>query len=413
MMKGQILKGFRDLPPRQALLKEQLIATVRQVFQSFAFFPLETPTLEYAEILTGKYGTNNEHLLYTFFDHGHRHVGLRYDLTVPVSRYLASHPEVIFPFRRYQIQNVFRAEKPQRGRFREFTQCDLDTFGTASPLADAEILLALATTLKKLHFYDFTIRLNSRPLLFFTLTRLGIKEEKQQATFLQSIDKLDKLPLAKVKEELGKKGFPQKIIAQAFRAFDNLEPDKNLQAIIKILNQDALTRSRWQFWPQLARGLDYYTGMIFEIFLNHPNSPGAIAGGGRYDNLIAQLGGRSIKAVGGSLGLDRLLSLLLTEKKGKQPLATIFLTIFQPDLLSATLRLAGQLRAKHFSVEIYPDPEVKLSKQLKYADRRGVKIALILGPDEEKMGQVKVKNLRTHKESLIPQKQLSSFLRKQ
>ncbi|KKU02651.1 MAG: Histidyl-tRNA synthetase, partial [Candidatus Amesbacteria bacterium GW2011_GWC2_45_19] len=255
-------------------------------------------TLEYAEVLLGKSGTEAEKLMYLFKDPGGRDVGLKYDLTVPLARVMTQYPNLPKPFKRYQIQPAFRAENTQKGRYREFYQCDIDTVGTASPLADAEILAVISDSLTALGFKEFKIRINSRQILFGTTGDLNV---------LQSIDKLDKKSVDEVRDELKQKNISGSEITNIFAKLETAQPNDNLRQIIDLAQK--LGAKNIKFDARLVRGLDYYTGAIFETLVTEPKV-GSITGGGRYDNLIKSLGGPDLPAVGTSFGLDRICDVI-------------------------------------------------------------------------------------------------------
>ncbi|HEY5574967.1 MAG TPA: histidine--tRNA ligase, partial [Anaerolineales bacterium] len=302
----QTLKGFRDFLPRDMQAREYVTERVREVFKLFGFEPLETPTLEYAELLLGKYGEEADRLVYTFKDRGERHIALRYDQTVPAARILAQYQhELPRYFRRYQIQNVFRADKPQRGRYREFTQCDIDIFGTTSPLADAEIVACTYFAFKNIGYPTIEIKINDRQTLFKTLKPFAT-EQVDVFSIIQSIDKLDKQSEASVIEELVDKGLESQEAQEAMAAIQGAPISDNLREIVDASLNLGVPEDVIEYNPTLARGLDYYTGMIFEVFV--PEYPvGSFAGGGRYDQLIEQLGGPSIPATGIAFGFDRMV----------------------------------------------------------------------------------------------------------
>ncbi len=398
MKQTKTLKGFRDLGPREAAIKWEMITRIRRVFSLFGFLPLETPGLEYADVLLGKYGTEAEKLFYIFQDRGGRRVGLPYDLTVPVSRFLAGNPQLKMPFKRYQIQNVFRAEKPQRGRYREFTQCDIDTFGSVSPLADAEILLALVAALEALGFDRLVLKINGRSILTQALGNAGIVTPEQQLALLRIIDKKEKISPAALQRELAQIGIGKEKQQQLEKIFVDLQPDDNLKEIIRLVEEGAASEIKVQFDPYLVRGLDYYTGMIFEIVIPETRL-GSVAGGGRYDKLIGQLGGRPTPAVGGSLGLDRLL--VLIQEKNIWPnvaLQPLVLAAFFPETISETWRLIQRLRQEGTSGEIYLGGQRKLKAQINYAVARNIRYLLILGPEEAKKKTVLLKDLQAREQ---------------
>jgi histidyl-tRNA synthetase len=288
------LKGFRDLLPQEAVLKQQVVNCLIATFESFGFQPVETPTIEYSQTLLGRYGKNAEKLVYTFKDRGGRSVGLRYDLTVPICKVMGMYQnKITTPFKRYQIQNVFRADKPQRGRYREFTQCDIDIFGVDSPFADGEIIAVTYTALINLGFKQFTININSRKILYQILKNSSISDKSKQLKTLQIIDKLDKKPKKAVEEELSMV-VSSKTARSVFCEIEKAKPNKELQAIFNYLEMCKVPPQYYQFRPFLVRGLDYYTGAIFETTVSEPKI-GSITGGGRYDNLVSTLGGPELK----------------------------------------------------------------------------------------------------------------------
>ncbi len=308
-MKTQTLKGFRDFLPADAIKRNEVIRKIRSVFERFGFDPLETPALEYAEVLKGKYGEEADKLLYTFKDHGDREVGLRYDQTVPTARVLAQYSnELPNIFKRYQIQPVWRAENTQKGRYREFLQCDADIIGVKSYTADAEIIALLAACLEELNL-DYTIKFNSREMLKNLLA--GAISDDLWPTTLQSLDKLDKKSVEEVKEELENKRLTKEQIEDIFWRIDqsNITEDEWLRYVKQIATENfGATGSKLKFEPTLVRGLDYYTGIIFEAVSSVDTK--SIAGGGRYDNLIELMSGISKPAVGFALGFDRIIELL-------------------------------------------------------------------------------------------------------
>ncbi|OGM08702.1 histidine--tRNA ligase [Candidatus Woesebacteria bacterium RBG_16_36_11] len=389
--KTRILKGFRDFLPEKMYIRNRVISILREVFESFGFSELATPTLEYQEVLLGKYGEEAEKLMYLFKDQGERGVGLKYDLTVPLSRVMADYPNLPIPFKRYQIQPIFRAEKPQKGRYREVYQCDVDTIGSSSNVADAEILAIISTCLNKLNFTDYKIRLNSRKVLFNLIEKAGIKADKSQ-TILRSIDKLDKKNQSEVEKELADKGLSKETITKLFANLKSAEMDDDLKEIISLANK--MGAKNIEFDPILVRGLDYYTGSIFETVVKKPKI-GSITGGGRFDNLIEKLGGPDLPAVGTTIGLDRICDCIeelnLWPNIASSP-TKVLVTVFSKALFSNSLDLAKILRNKGINCELYPSLE-KLDKQLKYADKKGIPWVIIIGSDEAEKEVVTLKNL--------------------
>lgn len=395
--KSQTLKGFRDFLPEEMAIRQKVIDTLREVFESYGYEPLETPSLEYAQTLLGKYGEEADKLVYTFQDQGKRDIGLIYDLTVPVSKVLALYSQKInLPFKRYQIQRIWRAEKPQKGRYREVLQCDIDSFGTTSPLADAEIVAIISESLKRLNFKKFTIKINSRQVLFNLMKNLGISQEKQQLAIFRSLDKLDKIKSDEVKRELENTGLNQEKIEKLFSLIKTAQPDENLKNLFDYLKSLGVEEKNYQFDPTLVRGLDYYTGPIFETYLAKPKI-GSITGGGRYDKLVADLGGPDIPATGTTIGLDRLCDAIkeknLMPKLSSTP-TKILITVFSSEYLKKSIETAKQLRKAKINVELYPDPETRLDKQLKYADRKGIPYVIIIGPEEIKEKLITLRDMK-------------------
>ncbi len=400
MIQIQTLKGFRDFLPKEALTRQTVIAKIKTVFEQYGFDPLETPALEYAETLMGKYGDEGDKLLYVFRDNGDRHVGLRYDQTVPLSRVIAQYPDLPLPFKRYQIQPVWRAENTQKGRYREFLQCDIDTVGSSSPIADAEIIACVLTIAKALGLPSPVISVNDRTL--FDAIGLSKKE-------IIIIDKLDKIGKEAVIEELSK--------LDATQRFEQLEVSQKTERINQIFTYLADAgfeeHTDFKFDPFLARGLDYYTSTIFEL-KDTAYPAGSLAGGGRYDKLIGMFSGRELPAVGVAFGFDRLVD-ALTELKlleTKQTVSRVLVTVFSPDLLEQSVNIVNELRNNGISTELYLDPESKLEKQIKYADKKGIPFVVIIGPEEAQKSVINVKHMQTREEQKgITVEQLMLLLR--
>lgn len=375
----QTLKGFRDFLPKEMRKRQYVINTLKQVFESYGFEPLETPALEYAEILLGKYGEEGDKLMYKFKDNGDRDVALRYDQTVPLARVVAQYQnELPMPFKRYQIQPVWRAENTQKGRYREFLQCDADIVGANSPLSDAEIINLAEKALEKLGFSNYKIVINDR-VNFANVPPLAIA----------TIDKLQKIGKEGVLKELEDKGIPASTLDEVL----NKKPTENLEKIIRLLNNPRVV-----FDPTLARGLDYYTGLIFEIEIEG-YSAGSVCGGGRYDNLIGMFAGKDIPAVGFAFGFDRLVEAMDELNLFPTDLATtrVLVTVFSDDLRNKSIEVANKLRENDINTELYLD-DAKMEKQLKYADQKGIPFVVIIGPDEAKNNTVTLKNMKTREQ---------------
>lgn len=402
LIEPRTLAGFRDFLPGDMVVRKKVIKILTEVFEKYGFSPMENPTLEYQDILLGKSGAEAEKLMYLFKDPGGRDVGMRYELTVSTTRVLAQYPQLPKPFKRYQIQPVWRADKPQKGRYREITQCDVDTFGTVSPLADAEIIAVINEGLQNLGFGEFIIKINSRQILFKVMESAGIPEEKY-LTGIQSIDKLDKKPVDEVKKELLEKSFSKESVGKIFDTLGTVKPDENLSQIFTFLNKLGVPRNNYKFEPFLSRGLDYYTGVVFETAVVKPKI-GSVTGGGRYDKLIGKFIGQDIPAAGTSFGIDRICD-VITELNLWPDLAKtttkVLVTIFSEKLLDKSLVLINTLRNENLASEIYPDTNTKLDKQLKYADQKGIPFAIIIGPDEAAKNLITLKNLLTKEQKTV------------
>lgn len=391
----QTLKGFRDIFPQEKRQRDYVLTKIINVLQLFAFEPMETPTLEYADLLLGKYGDEADKLVYTFTDQGDRKLGMRYDQTVPTARILAQYRNNLPKFfRRYQTQNVFRAEKPQKGRFREFTQCDLDIFGTTNNLADAEILACIFQAYSNIGFKNIKIMVNDRELLFETLQPFASSKIKIES-IIQTLDKIEKISAKKIVEELVNKGLDQEKAEKIIETVSAVSPNKKLQDIIDLAIKLGVDKNSIIFSPTLARGLDYYTGMICEV--NVAEYPaGSLGGGGRYDNLIQDLGGVEMPAVGFAFGFDRIVEAalalnLIPELKNS---SQVLVTIFDQETLKDSLNTANKLRQAGISVELYPTLD-KLGKQLKLANQKNIPWTIVIGEEEQQESQVSLKNMET------------------
>lgn len=386
----QTLKGFRDFLPEEANLREQIIERIKESFRLFGFQPLETPALEYGDVLLGKYGQEADKLIYLFKDRGGRLIGLRYDQTVPLARVIANYQNIIKPFKRYQIQPVWRAENPQKGRFREFLQCDIDIIGEKSYLADGEIIVCAIKTYQKLGFKKIKMLINDRKIF------AGIDQK-----IIPIIDKLEKIGENKVIEEIQTLGFSKKESKNLIQEIKNKKPTENLKRIFYFLEMSGLKKNiDFSFKPTLARGLDYYTSTIFEVF-DETNYPVALGGGGRYDKLIGQFTNQDLPAVGFAFGFDRLVDALKKQKSfNPKKEIKVFLAYFK-ETLSEAWKLGEKLRENNISCEINLDPKKKLDKQLKYADKKGINYVLILGPEEVGKQKIKLKIMKTKEQKEI------------
>lgn len=409
----RILKGFRDYLPELMSARERMLATVARVFQSFGFQPLATPALEYTEILLGKYGTEGDQLLYRFRDNGGRDVALRYDLTIPLARVMGQHGgQLPKPFRRYQIAPVWRADKPGRGRFREFVQCDVDIVGSDSLLADFECMQVGVAVLRGLGVKNFQIRVNDRRILDGLMRRLGISDSGVQTEVLRTMDKLPKIGWEAMTRELLTKAPLDSGQLTALKTF--LETT-DLTAISEVVDLsvaqpgiDALTQML--AWAEtlgidehlavdlsIARGLDYYTSTVYETFLTDLDGFGAVMSGGRYDGLLSLFSKQDQPAVGISLGVDRLLAGLieLGLVTGDAAPADVFVALMRPEDTGYSQKVAVTLREAGLRVQTRLGSSKKLGKQFSQADKLGIPVVVVAGEAEQAADEVTLKHMPT------------------
>lgn len=384
----QTLKGFRDFLPEETKKRQWLKNKMEEVFEKWGFVPIETPTLEPLEIFEGQIG-EDEKMFFKFEDRGGRKVALRYDQTVPTCRFIGENfNSLIFPFKRYQIQPAFRAENPQKGRYREFVQADIDIIGSKSPLADAECITLSIDLYKQIGFEKPIALINNRNLL------AGIPYSA-----IAAVDKLKKIGKAGVLKEIQEKGFSENDAKSFFDKIENLQPDETLKTIFDYLDALGL-KENYKFEPTLARSFSYSEGPIWEITIEGYSTSsfgGSVGGGERYDALLKKISGQDIGATGIAFGFDRTLE--AAEMLGIVPpdksSTKVLVTIFSPELLDKSLEITARLREKGINTEIYTDADAKLDKQLKYADRKGIPFAIILGPEEVSKNGFMLKNLGT------------------
>ena len=485
MSKTQPARGMRDFLPADVRKREYVIGIIKEVYQKYGFEPLETPAVENLETLTGKYGEEGSQLMFKILKRGEKlselselgklqssetqsthnsvnslaDLALRYDLTVPLARVVANYKDKLPKFfKRYQIQPVWRADRPARGRYREFYQCDVDAIGSSSMIVEAELISAVCEILERLGFEDFEVRVNHRKLLTGILVAAGVSENKHTDALI-SIDKLDKIGAEGVLQELTQRGVEEKtglILIQYFKSaeqapgffeaqanylresedirkefsdvsnfkklackiynetliknyrelFDNLEIETvgvdELEEIIGLTDEVQISKSRIDV--SLARGLSYYTGAIFEVVLTNGDFAGSIGGGGRYDGLIGMFGKEQIPACGFSLGLERIL--VVMEERGMFPpelqtnSADVMVTIWNEESIAESLKLASELRSQGLRVLVYPEAD-KLGKQFKYASSINVPYVCILGENELAENKVAVKNMLTGEQEIL------------
>ena len=421
LIEPRTLKGFRDYPPELMIPREQLLEKVRRVYRSYGFAPIDTPALEYAEILRGKGGDESDRLIYQFKDHGDREVALRFDLTVPFARFAAQNiGKLGTPFKRYAMGPVWRGENTSHGRYREFWQCDFDTIATTSNAADIETALVIHDMMVALGFERFQIRINNRLVLNGLLEELGLAA--QAVPVLRVLDKLPKIKREATRAEMTTipgvseaqaervltlaetRGSNDEILDQVQRDFGAnakaADGVAKLRELMNVVRTAGVPENRIALDLAIARGLDYYTGTIYETFLGDLPSIGSVCSGGRYDNLAEKYTKQKLPGVGASLGLDRLLAAmeeLNLLPKVSTP-APVFIVQFAAEKLGEYQQMARHLRSADIGVEVFPDAK-KIGPQLQYAEKRGFQVALIAGPDEFARGTWNIRDMATRAET--------------
>ncbi|MEQ8715853.1 MAG: histidine--tRNA ligase [Cyclobacteriaceae bacterium] len=448
-MKPSLPKGTRDFGPEKMQKRNFIFSQIREVFQLYGFLPLETPAMENLSVLTGKYGDEGDQLLFKVlnsgeylkktqvsdYEEGEKQMlplisekGLKYDLTVPFARYVVmNRNDITFPFKRYQMQPVWRADRPQRGRYREFYQCDADVIGTDSLVCETDIVSMINDVFQRLGLLDFTIKYNNRKILSGIAEALG--HPSAEGPLCVAIDKLDKIGLDKVLEELGTAGFEDAALAQLRPILDSsgpsdylknlllnseigkqgLEEVEQLQSMISTIGDDLHA----EFDPTLARGLSYYTGSIFEVKINNIKM-GSVCGGGRYDNLTGIFGLEGVSGVGISFGVDRLYDVMeeLELFPADQTTSTqVLISTFDETSRKAGLKLLSQLRKQGFNSELYPDFG-KMKKHFQYADKKNIPFVVIIGSEELEKGLFSLKEMSTGEQQQLDQDHLLKRLKK-
>lgn len=434
LIEPRTLRGFRDYPPELQLPREAMLEKARQVYRSYGYLPMDTPALEYAEILLGKGGEETDKQLYRFRDHGGRDVALRFDLTVPFARFAAEHIQRYgTPFKRYHIGPVWRGENPQRGRYREFIQCDFDTIGTTSNAADIEVVFVIYDLLRALGFERFQVHVNHRWILNGLLEELGLVD--RGVAVLRALDKYGKIGREGVVRELREqtgltadqanrvldlaetRGTPAEVLDQVEAALGHNSRAATGIACLRELYQVAraagLPEGVVQFDLAIARGLDYYTGTVYETFLADLPGIGSVCSGGRYDNLASLYTKQVLPGVGASLGVDRLLAAMqeLNMLPTSYATAAVLVVYFVPGKLAVYMEAANRLRRAGIGVEVYPEAK-KLSAQLSYANKRGHRLALIGGEEELQRGVWQVKDLRAQSQETVSDADLVEAVRR-
>lgn len=398
-IQAQTLKGFRDFFPETVLKRKYVASKIIEVFELYGFEPIETPAIEYLETFTGNIG-EDEKLFFKFEDQGKRQVALRYDQTVPTCRFIAQYKNQIqFPFKRYQIQTVWRAEKPQKGRYREFLQCDADIFGIKGPEADAEIIALTLDIYKNLGFKDYRVKINDRSLL-----------KDVPYTVIAAIDKLSKVGREGVLQEIVAKGYSTSDATSILEKVLNVKPNATVQSIFEYLKSLGFSENNYTFDSSIARSFNYSTGPIWEVDI--PGfTAGSVLGGERFDKLIGRFLDKDIPGTGFGLGFDRTVEAMEQfDLIPRQPTTTKFLvTIFSPELMSKSLSVVSELRKNKINTDIYTNPSVKLEKQLKYADIKKIPYVIIIGPEEIAKNIVKVKDMKTGEQREVSQNELRNL----
>ena len=428
MVEARLSRGLRDLLPEYMLARQRMIDTIRGVYELYGFSPLDTPAVEYLDVLSGSAGDEAQRQIFRVTNPEEEPLGLRFDLTVPLSRVISQYPDILLPFRRYQVSPVWRADKPESGRYREFMQFDLDSVGAESEVADTEILAGMCDTLDALDVGPYLVRFSSRRVLNVLLDYAAIAQDRGPEVF-RVLDKLDKIGIDKVKLELtsgytDESGAPIAGLGLAVGQVEKIDRFLNTtgQSRAEVLDKlrdlfagvshapdeiDVLERisshldslgygsDRVVIDPSIARGLAYYTGPVFEAVLLDAPQFGSIFAGGRYDDLVTRFTGKQIPATGASIGVDRLLAALVELKRIRLERTTtqVLVTTMDPDLMPDYLAITYELRRAGIRAEINVGKPKRLGKQLQRADRLEIPFVVIMGSDEAQRGVVVVKEM--------------------
>jgi histidyl-tRNA synthetase len=418
IIEPRVLKGFRDYLPQDETARRALMEILERLFRSFGFVPIDTPALEYAEVLLGKGGGETDKQVYRFLDKGGRDVALRFDLTVPFARFMAEHvDELYLPFRRYHMAKVWRGENTQRGRYREFMQCDFDIVGVDSASADTDIILLIADAISALEVGGFTVRVNHRGIFNRFLESSGVREKS--AAVLRIVDKLEKIGA----DEVGSLLSAEIGDAAAAKVLSFVSKEEGFEATLAkiegMAGGPAADSSRLrEIWrnaseagfpgrllldPSITRGLDYYTGVVFETMLDAMPEIGSVCSGGRYDELASLYTTRRLPGVGSSIGLDRLLAALdaLDRIKRRSGYTQVLVLAIEDELSPSYHRIAREFRAAGVAAEVFPEKR-KLAQQFSYAERKGIPLAVILGKDEAAGGSAQLRDLGSRESVSLP-----------
>ncbi len=434
-VKPSLPKGMRDFLPQDMLKREYVFNTIRDVFHLYGFEPIQTPTMERHETLFGKYGEDAENLIYSAsHQRSKEELAMRYDLTVPLARVVAQYEnDLNFPFKRYHIAPVWRGERPARGRYREFYQCDADIVGVREMNADAEIIAVIVTALQALGFPQFTVKINNRKLLTAIGAFSGVPDE-QLLDLYRSVDKFDKIGAEGVEKELVERGIADETVKRMLELITHSEPGvanldylesqlgeapgtkegiselRELSDGLVNLNVDAST---YEFDFTMVRGLGYYTGPIFETVITEPNL-GSVSGGGRYDELIGMFRRESMPTTGTSLGIERIIDLMdeldLYPADVSGTVVQAMVAVFNSDVRPACAQIASELRQAGIRTELYLTDR-NVSKQFKHADNKGIPVVIIAGPDELSSGIVKLRRLKDGHEVDAKREEMATAIR--
>src|SRR5205085_6339108 len=429
----RLSRGLRDLLPAQMLARQRMIDTIRGVYELYGFVPLATPAIEYLDVLSGSAGQEAQQSIFRVINPEREELGLRFDLTVPLARVIAQYNDLPRPFRRYQVSPVWRADKPDKGRFREFTQFDLDSVGTVSEIADTEIIAGMCDTLSALDVGGYLVRFSSRAVLNLLLAYASIPEGQGVDVF-RVLDKLDKVGIDKIRLEL-MQGYKdesgdtirglgltvdqvarieqflnikhdqrREVVAQLRALFENVEGSREQIEVIERISNHLYALGydddRVSLDLSIARGLAYYTGPVFEAILTEAPQFGSVFGGGRYDDLVMRFLGEAIPAVGASMGVDRLLAALEALKKidNRRATARVLVINMDPSLASDYMQMTWELRRAGIPTELYIGTQKRAGKQLQYADQYDIPLAILYGSNEKEQSSVTIKDMSVGRE---------------
>ncbi len=415
LIQPRVLKGFRDILPAGEIQRAGLMEKITKVYRSYGFVPIDTPVLEYSEILLRKSNGETEKQVFRFLDNGKRDVALRFDLTVPFARFTAEHEsELYFPFKRYHLAKVWRGEKPQAGRYREFVQCDIDTVGSDSAAADFEILSIMRAALAEIGVTDITIHVNHRGIFNRFLSKIGVSEKSED--ILRSVDKLAKVGEEEVKKELLEYTASEE---KALLILKYIKGSSDFESTLNMIEEmaggaDSDSKRMREIWgmmkaagieatyvldPAITRGLDYYTGVVYETFLNKLPSIGSVCSGGRYDNLAGLYTKTKLPGVGASIGLDRLIAGLeqlgIISSKGSYLDAEIY--CMDASLSVHYQGVAAKLREKGVNVEVFPEAK-KMGQQYAVTDAKSIPWGILIGTNEAQKNVLTLKKLATREQ---------------